>query len=387
MNDISYKNFLKTEYPSAYNFLESRSSEPLFFSDSVPLSTQIYKQMSTVVKTLFQLKKTKNYQESLSTKSPEAAFKNQKQDSVLMAYDFHIAEEKAKLIEVNTNASAFLLVNSLYQFRNLPYKKAKEDLKKSFQTEWKKFKSGKEAEQKNTTPKKIVLIDESPLSQKMAVEFFMYKDFFQTTGWPAEICESQSLKLDDNNHLYTSGGDKIDFVYNRSTDFYFEHHPHLEKAYFNHTCAVSPNPREYYLLSDKKRLCDWSAQKDQWAELKQIESHLPFSEVLSLKNKDRIWKNRKKYFFKILRGHGGKLAYRGSGLTRKKFDELCETESLVQEYIPPSTIKDFKGKEWKVDFRAYVYEDQIQQLTARVYQGQLTNFRQEGSGFSTVALC
>ena len=47
-------------------------------------------------------------------------------------------------------------------------------------------------------------------------------------------------------------------------------------------------------------------------------------------------------------------------------------------------LKILKGTEWKTDFRAYVYENKIQQLTARCYQGQLTNFRQEGSGFACV---
>ena len=385
MEFSSYKSFLKTEYPSAYNFLKNRSWEPVFFSEFISLSSQTYKQMEKIVKSLFQLKNREDYQKSLSAKAPETAFKKQRQDSVLMAYDFHVEKGIPKLIEVNTNASGFLLVNSLSQLKSLPYKKAKEDLKKSFYKEWEKFKEGRSGSGRKV-PQKTVLIDTDPLSQKMAVEFFMYKDFFQSMAWPFEICDSQSLKTDDRGNLYTSQGEKIDFVYNRSTDFYFENHPHLTKACLKETCAISPNPREYYLLSDKSRLCDWSLQKNEWTELKQIKNNLPFSEILNSQNKIKAWEDRKKYFFKVRKGHGGKLAYKGASLTRKKFDELYRLKGLIQEFIPPSTFKDSKGQEWKLDFRVYVYEDQIQQLTARSYRGQLTNFSQEGSGFAVVVL-
>ena len=361
-------------------FYRSTLGNLCFFSEPVSLSLEAYKQIEKVVKVLFQLKNNKDYQKSFSSVVHQTAFKNQKQDSVLMAYDFHLEKEIPRLIEVNTNASSFLLSNSLYQFQNLEYKKAREDLKKSFQSEWKKFNQ----DQENPAPKKSVLIDENPLEQKMAIEFFMYKDFFQSMGWSFEICDSHSLKIDEKGFLYTPKGDKIDFIYNRSTDFYFENHPELATAYLKGTCAISPNPREYYLLSDKDRLCDWSLQKDNWSELKQIKNNLLVSEVLNSQNKERAWENRKKYFFKIRKGYSGKQAYRGANLSHKKMNQLCDTQSLFQEFIPPSKIIDSQGVEWKVDFRAYVYEDQIQQLIARCYYGQLTNFKKEGSGFAIV---
>lgn len=390
MDFSSYKEFLKTEYPSAYNFLQTHSWKPVFFNESFSLNFKSYQQIEKIVQSLFQLKNKVEYQRRLSS-SPSLSFTlpSQNQDSVLMAYDFHLEGDIPKLIEVNTNASAFLLLNSLYQFKALPYKKAKADLKESFQREWEKFNEGrnqKGGSQNSKRPQKVVLIDEDPIHQKMAVEFFMYKDLFQSMDWPIEILASQSLKADDKAHLYTPRGDRVDFIYNRSTDFYFENHPHLAKAYEQGACAISPHPREYYLLSDKDRLRDWFAHKDHWLELEKIKDNLVFSEFLNSSNKEQVWEKRKKYFFKIRRGYGGKQVYKGLGLSRKKFDELCELEVLIQEHIPPLKIKDSKGIEWKTDLRVYVYEDQIQQITARYYQGQLTNFREEGSGFSTVSV-
>jgi len=383
MDFLAYKSFLKKEYPSAYDFLQSHSWKPSFFPETVSLSFKTYQQMEKVIQSLFLLKSKRNYFNSFSAKTPETALKNQSQSSVLMAYDFHVEKKIPYLIEVNTNASGFLLVNSLYQFQNLPYKEAKEDLKKSFQSEWEKFNKDNKNSAKQK-PQKLILIDDDPLNQKMILEFFMYKDFFCSMNWPFEIHDSRSLKTDNSGNLYTSKGKSVDFIYNRSTDFYFEEHPHLAEAYLKGTCAVSPNPREYYLLSDKNRLCEWSSKKETWLELRPIRHNFPFADILTAQNQDEAWKNRKKYFFKVCRGHGGQLVYKGASLTRKKFDELRHSESLIQEFIPPLRITDSQGQEWKTDFRVYAYEDQIQQLTARCYQGQLTNFRQENSGFAIV---
>ena len=405
----SYKAFLKTNYPQAYLFLKQTQWRPLFFNENIEISIELYKQIEKIVKSLYQLRNNKNYQKSLcqseltkdslkifdspsfesenrlkentSSKPGGKAFlslESKKQDSVLMAYDFHLDNETVQLIEVNTNASAFLLVNSLYQFKKLNHTKALEDLKSSFQKEWSR------SSRKTTAPKKVVLIDQEPLKQKMAVEFFMYKDFFQSMDWDMEILDSKQLKADDKHQLYSPKNEKIDFIYNRSTDFYFENHPLLSKAYQESACIILPQPKDYFLLADKARMADWFL-KD-WTELKEIKNNLLKTQLLNSQNKQEFWQNRKKYFFKISQGHGGKMAYRGSSISRKKFEELFQYKSLAQEYSAPSRIKDSKLQEWKLDLRAYVYKDHIQQLAGRVYQGQLTNFKAPGSGFAAVTV-
>ena len=382
MNLDSYKDFLKINYPQAFQFLSQKHWQPLFFSESIDLPINIYKQIQKTVQSLYQLKNNKNYQKKLLpahlAKQSLTNLTAKKQDSVLMAYDFHLNNNTAKLVEVNTNASAFLLVNSLYQAKNLNYKKALEDLKRSFQQEWNLFNN------KSAPPKKTVLLDEEPLNQKMAIEFYMYKDFFKSMGWNMEILDSKLLKADDKHCLYTPKNEKIDFIYNRSTDFYFENHPLLAKAYQKSSCLILPQPKDYFLLADKARMSDWLAEN--WIELKSIKNNLLKTQILNPDNKQDMWQNRKKYFFKISQGHGGKMAYKGASLSRKKFEELFQYHSLAQEYIAPSKIKDSSQTEWKTDLRAYVYKDQIQQLASRVYQGQLTNFKASGSGWATIKI-
>ena len=364
-----YKEFLKKEYPEAFKNLNP-DSPLIFFEDRVELSKKVFSQMKSVVKEIYRFKKTFKKQEN---NFPKTAFKKTNQDSLLMSYDFHVREDKAYLIEINTNASGFLLVNSFYQFKNKPYKEALEALFLSFLSEWKK--SGRSEDLKN-----ITLIDENPREQKMILEFFMFKDFFKKRDINLEIADPKDITLKDS-HLYLSSK-KLDFIYNRTTDFYFEKYSHLEKSYLEGTCVFSPHPREYYLLADKMRLCDFYKEES----LKKIRNNLLETNLVREEDKDFLWKERKKYFFKPVKSYGGKRVYNGSSISRKKFEELFKEDFLYQKTIKPSLTVDSKKEEWKTDFRIYVYEDQVQQVCARCYQGQISNFQVIGSGFALVEI-
>ena len=406
---------LEPLFPAAFKFLkvESSSSSPWqisFYSEPVELPAQTLSQIKLLIEALFRLKKQESYWRALpspfsfpsfssssppSSSFPALSLRPKKQDSVLMGYDFHLSEKGPILIELNSNASGFLLNYSRACFEGLSFSEDPlKSLQQAFISEWQKFKAEKEEQEGGAclvfgpSPKKVVLIDEKPFQQPMFPEFLMFKDFFPLMGWPScEICDSSTLKTDERGFLFTEKGERVDFVYNRTTDFYFERHPHLARAFALGGAAISPHPIEYWLLADKQRLCDWFAfaAKGKYRELKGVKELLPFSVILNESNREEFWKSRKKYFFKIPRGYGGKQAYRGLGLTRKTFDRLCGLGGLVQEYIPPLKLESETGK-WKTDFRAYVYEDKIQQLCARVYRGQVTNFREKGSGFAPVLL-
>ena len=399
---------LKEFYPQAYKeFSSGNKSELPLSKETFFLSQKNWQSIQEIVQAFYKLKESSIYQTALSKKIPEIAQEENRQNSPLMAYDFHIEgsshkvqdnshkaekdslkgssndsykdfwktqESSLKLIEINTNASAFLLSNLLYQSSfSQGFENSLKELKKAFFTEWELFNPHKK------TPK-IVLIDENIESQKMRFEFFMYQDFFNSMGWKLEILDSKSLLTDDKAFLYTPQKEKIDFIYNRSTDFYFANHPKLKKAYQEKSCLILPQPRDYALLADKKRFLDWQGL----LQLESMQKHLLKIKLFNEKNKEELWKDRKKYFFKIQQGYGGKLAYRGSSLSHKKKEELLKHESLAQEYSPPSSLIDAQGQKWKVDLRAYTYKNQIQQLIARIYQGQLTNFKVKGSGFAKV---
>ena len=397
----SIKKTLKYSYPQAYKELSLNDEQELPFSqETVFLSEKNWQSIQEVVKKLYQLKENPFYLPAILNYLPEIAKKNNPQNSPLMAYDFHIQQDtttlqenfnkiqqalkaqegSVKLIEVNTNASGFLLADLLYQSSSENFKDFESSLnvlKKSFLKEWELF-----SQKRERKAPKIVLIDEDIKKQKMRFEFFMYQDFFKSMGWELEILESKSLLMDEEAFLYTPSQEKIDFIYNRTTDFYFEKHPKLLKAYQKQSCLILPQPRDYALLSDKKRLLDWQKPP----QLESIQKYLLNAKVFNKENQEELWKDRKKYFFKIPQGYGGKLAYRGSSLSHKKKEELLKYDSLAQEYSSPSMLIDSEGQKWKVDLRAYAYKDQVQQLIARVYQGQVTNFQIKGSGFAKVKI-
>ncbi len=61
---------------------------------------------------------------------------------------------------------------------------------------------------------------------------------------------------------------------------------------------------------------------------------------------------------------------------------------LIQKYVPASPVPGIAPgdplQNWKFDLRFYVYRDEIQQIAARLYQGQVTNFASPLGGFTRV---
>ena len=306
--------------------------------------------------------------------------------SVLTAYDFHFTKKAGlKLIEINTNASGFLFCD-LIQKAHHHESGALSDLKNSFFNEWQNFKSPKKA------PSYTAIVDEDIENQKMKREFFMYRDLMKTWGWKAQVLESESLKPHPEGGLMDENKNKIDFVYNRLTDFYFEKHPLLLQAYQNKKTAVSPHPQAYKVFSDKKKLgllskklFDEKMSFEGASLLKKVVLKTQFldSPEKPSMTKEEAWLKRKNLFFKPLYGFSGRGVYRGRGLTKKKMAEL--KNYIVQEEAPPSKWEDpFKGELWKWDLRAFSYQDQVQLVSARFYQGQVVNFSKPLSGFGRV---
>lgn len=377
-----YQDSISNQYPSTVD-IASKNEEwkNIIFPEVLYIPMEALAHIKETVAKIYQLKREDFYLKSLQNKKPDSvSLLKHPQDSVLMSFDFHLDSKNIpKLIEVNTNSSGFLIGNSLFQYHGLEYKEALKNLSHSFQKEWEKFKG------KTTFPPfRTGIIDEDPFSQKMIMEFVMYQDFFKTFGWNGVIYDLSLLKRDEQGGLRDQNGNRIDFCYNRSTDFYFTHNCHLKQSYKEGSCAFSPHPTEYFLLADKNRLCEWSLYKNEWPLLTKIKESLLDSYKLSSENRNKVWKNKKKYVFKLTGKYGGKGVYRGKNLTTKTFQMLSENETVFQDYLPPPLWKDSKGNEWKFDLRAFSYGGNIQQITGRCYKGQLTNFKNLGGGFAPV---
>lgn len=314
-------------------------------------------------------------------------------ESVLMAYDFHTNEAgECFLVEVNTNASGFLLaslMDMIHTQATVGSFAPLEMLAKSFAREL-------ELWGKAGAAPVVAITDEEILQQKMYPEFVMYRDWFRSFGWKAEFCESRDFAFGDGR-LSGAGFDKIDLVYNRLTDFYLENPAHaaLRAAFGAQAACVTPSPREYWLLADKQRLVELgregflaqvAASAEEAAAVKKV--LLPTFDKKSFPNEDEIWSQRKNLFFKPKRSHGGKSVYRGESVSRKVFERLMAEDVLIQHFQPAQKVPTDDPRSvlshWKFDLRFFVYADQIQLAAARIYQGQVTNFSSPLGGFTRV---
>jgi hypothetical protein len=383
--------FVKKEFPEFKEVFEKESpSENLFSFLTIPFKKQNYEKIKEFVQTAYHLRNNANYQKDIlghTVLHPNL--------SVLMSFDFHLVNGNPKLIEINTNASHFLTSKLMAAFlcmkekRESPFPNALEKLKDSFLNEWKLC--------SNQMLKTISIVDEDPTMQRAYFEFLLYKKMFEQMGLSVSIDDSKELTW-NSQHLNNSKNEKVDLVYNRTTDFYFEEsisHA-LKIAYENKAACITPQPQEYQLLADKKRLVDFGTAGFLEKYLSESAVKLFRQIVLEIievtaDKKEEIWANRKKYFFKPKNSYGGKGAYKGESITHKVFDQIiASNDYIAQEFAPPSTtsITDQVSHktEAKVDFRFFVYNGEIIHSTARAYVGQTTNFRTLGGGFASVAI-
>lgn len=313
--------------------------------------------------------------------------------SVLMAYDFHTDEQgNCSLVEVNTNAAGFML-SSVMEMTHAQSSVASyeplRDLRKSFETEAERFFGGPRA-------CTVAIADDEVVEQKMYSEFLMYRDWFKTFGWNSEIVEAQDFKFQEGR-LFSPSDTKIDLVYNRLTDFYLEEERHraLYEAHTNLKAALSPNPREYWLIADKQRLIQLGqagflesagATPEERAAIDKV--LIPTFDKSSFASQEEIWTERKGLFFKPKRSHGGKSVYRGESVSRKVFERLMQEDILIQRFRAAQRVPTDDDRSvlstWKFDLRFYVYEDRVQMTVARIYQGQVTNFSSPMGGFTLV---
>lgn len=368
--------------------LKERVSPTLICPHKVQLPHSLADQATQIVRAFFRLRSIPERDRDLSARHPQVA--DPGNTSVLMSYDFHVDENSnLRLIEINTNASASLLSDLLYDAHNLknPFcEKFEDEILSCFKREAELALPGQEI-------RVAVITDENPQEQRMFVEFLMYQELFRRIGWDTSIADTRELSF-SNEHGLRLGDKKVDLVYNRHTDFYFENVESraLHAAMAARAACITPHPHEYRLLADKERLLELS-------KAGAIEA-LPISEedreaigralirtvdVHDFASADELWKDRKRWFFKTKQSFGGKAAYRGASMSRGAFERVISGPYLAQEYVPAPTIRPpGSDQEFKYDLRFFVYNDRIQLACARLYQGQLTNSQTPGGGLAAI---
>ena len=343
------------------------------------------------------------YQERVLAYAPDAAKFIPKAHGVFFGYDFHLSAQGPQLIEINTNAGGALLNAIVARTQKVCCDLAGEELPaqttdatitpnpeqafiEMFLEEW-------QAERGQQPLRSIAIVDENPQTQYMLPEFILFKKLFEQNNINTVICDPSELVYHDMALWH--GNQRIDLVYNRLTDFGLEAaaHKSLLEAYLAEAVVVTPHPRAHALYADKRNLTlltDEAALIAIGVDAKTraiLLTGIAHTVSVDPDDAETLWAARKHLFFKPAKGYGSKAAYRGDKLTRRVFGEILQSDYVAQTLVQPSERQleiENKVVDFKLDLRHYVYKGQTQLISARLYQGQTTNFRTPGGGFAQV---
>jgi hypothetical protein len=318
---------------------------------------------------------------------------------VFFGYDFHVDGDRLGLIEINTNAGGAMLSAAMVRahraccaevgeiFSSLGSRATLEaSILAMFQSEW--------ASSGRSRPLgSVAIVDATPEDQYLYPEFLLFEQLFRGAGLHVVIADPSELSLRDG--VLWHGNTAIDLVYNRLTDFMLEQPSSaaLRQAYLDHAVVLTPHPQAHTFYADKRNLAVLSdaEQLDALGVPAATQAILletiPRTELVTATNAERLWEQRRSLFFKPVAGFGGRAAYRGDKLTKRVWQEILAGEYVAQKIVTPGErAAGPEGKDimLKFDVRNYVYDGTVQSLTARLYQGQTTNFRTAGGGFAPI---
>lgn len=322
---------------------------------------------------------------------------------LLMGYDFHVTADGCRLIEINTNAGgavpsalALLALKDCCErarlwreaFLRLPYP-AEDRLATLLDlplAEWRALRG-------DTLPRRVAIVDTDPPGQALYAEFLAYAESIRAAGVACDILDPSALRWADSE-LHGPAG-PIDLVYNRLTDFDLGDPAQqaLAAAWADGRVLISPHPDAYRRLADKRRLIALSDPEIlaglplTAAERALLLAMVPTTREVAGLDPVELWAHRAEWFFKPATGYGSRAAYRGDKLTRRVFAEILGQPYVAQQLVHPAARHvRLPGSETdlKWDLRAYTWAGELLLLSARLYQGQTTNFRTPGGGFAPV---
>ena len=381
-----YAQAMRDLYPETERRLaagEFALSPTLLSPNVVPVSAATIASAKRIARAFHALRESPAYVEFVCALGPYAVDPGNR--GALTSLDFHVGPDGAlKLIEINTNASMGLMGDLAYRAQGLANPLGgdfRDELLATFRAEARASRIGRD-------PARVAIVDRAPDKQRLFVEFLACQELFRGAGMACEIADTSEVQVDLSGRAAIRG-EQIDLIYNRDVDFYLSapESAGLRRAFTEGAACVTPQPFEYQALADKDRL-------GELAEPGALERFLPDdadardairgcllrSRPVASFDPEELWRERRNWFFKPARAHGGKAAYRGASIARKAFGAMIESGGFIaQEYAPPATIEAPEG-ELKYDLRFFVYRGRAQMGVARLYQGQTTNAQTPGGG-------
>ncbi|MDI1252489.1 hypothetical protein [Thermomonas sp.] len=385
--------------PGLFDLIQQRCPY-LFATRPVFLSREHMARMAQLVRAIESVVGMPAYRDEVLATAPAIACHDPGGvKGVFFGYDFHVTEGGFGLIEINTNAGGAMLNAVLARAQRAccasvdgllpPSAEAgdfEDDIVAMFRNEWSL--SGHERPLRS-----IAIVDENPEQQYLYPEFLLFQRLFQRHGLEAVIAGPTEFSLRDG--VLWHGDLAIDLVYNRLTDFSLAEPASstLREAYLANAMVLTPHPQAHALYADKRNLTLLSdATRLQALGVPQttqdiLLAGIPHTEVVEVRHAERLWRERRHLFFKPFAGFGGRAAYRGDKLTQRVWQEILAGGYVAQALVAPGgrLISHAEPVQvLKFDLRDYVYDNHVQWIAARLYQGQTTNFRTPGGGFAPV---
>lgn len=378
----------------------ARTRPHLFSATAVFISPEQLDRMAAIVAAVESGANLPGYRERVLGTAPAIARLDPGPSGAFLGFDFHLASRGPQLIEINTNAGGALLNVALARAQEACCREMvtaafepTADLGHLEQAFFTMFTEEWRRQRAEAPLERIAIVDDDPAAQYLQPEFLLFERMFTRFGAKAVIADAREMDWKGNRLWH--GGEPVDLVYNRLTDFYLQEPAHaaLRAAYEAKAVVVTPHPRAHALYADKRNLVTLSDDHALAAlgadpEMRKVLlAGVPRTARVTPESADTLWAERRKLFFKPTAGYGGKAAYRGDKLTRRVWTEILEGDYVAQAMVPPSERRveaDGAGTDLKLDVRAYVYRGAIQFVAARLYKGQTTNFRTPGGGFAPV---
>lgn len=400
VDHVALEQSLASRLGEANAYVRLRQTHPHLLADSpVFISHEHILQMKSVVQAIEDVAALAAYRGRVLEWAPAIARSENGPHGVFFGYDFHLTGDGPRLIEVNTNAGGALLLLHLARAQQACCAAVErfivgpvglEDIEQKFVD---MFRLELEAQAPHAELQRVAIVDEHPQDQYLSPEFLLFRQMFANAGIDAIVAGPEECELSSGRLI--TGGKRVDLVYNRLTDFYLQSEACalLKKAYASGAAVFTPGPRMHALFANKRNLTllsndallrEIGAADETRATLRMA---IPWTELVTRRNADDLWKRRRQLFFKPACGYGSRGTYSGARLTRKKWAAILDAEYIAQELVPPSErslVVSGEQASMKLDVRCYVYRGEIQLLGARLYRGQTTNFRTDGGGLAAV---
>ena len=370
------------------------TSHPHLYATSIVFVSQAnVERMRQVIAAVERVVALPAYAAAVGAWAPPIAARPVNARSVYLGYDFHLDADGPRLIEINTNAGGGLLNLVLARAQRACCPEAapfsplgrhdEQDVIEMFRQEWRSSRG-------DAPLTRIAIVDDAPRAQFLYPEFLLFERLFRRHGIDAVIADPTALGSRDGTLWFNER--RIDLIYNRLTDFALADPTHaaLRAAYETDRVVLTPHPRAHALYADKRNLALLTdparlhALDVDDATIQTLGSGIARTIVVESTDAQTLWQRRRELFFKPVAGYAGKGAYRGDKLTKRVFDDILRTPYVAQTLIPPSARRTPGEQFLKLDVRNYVYAGAVQNLAARLYQGQTTNFRTPGGGFAPV---